>query len=308
MALCKIEFKKDGKTNTPQKIVFNGVSCGKVFARHNPNDAYILVFNKNGGINMARSKIAAGNWKMNPATLGEAVELAQQIKTQYGSIINDGEECILFVPSCFVIAVADVLRDTNIKVGVQLISAESSGAYTGQISASQIASCGASWVIVGHSEVRNYLYDDANAFRSQISLAMQSGMNVIYCVGENLEEHESNVGKEVVRMQLTSGLYGMTADQVSNMVIAYEPVWAIGTGKTATADQANEMCCFIRQRIIEIYGQETGEKVTICYGGSVKPSNAAEIVSGPDIDGALMGGVSLKPADFIATINSMLYV
>ena len=211
----------------------------------------------------------------------------------------------MFVPSCFVSAVADVLRDTNIKVGAQLISAASSGAYTGQISASQIASCGASWVIVGHSEVREYLYDDANAFRSQISLALQSGMNVIYCVGENLEERENHTYNEVVRMQLTSGIYGMTADQVSNMVIAYEPVWAIGTGKTATAEQANEMCGIIRQRIIEIYGQETGEKVTICYGGSVKPSNAAEIVSQSDIDGALMGGVSLKPADFVSVANTI---
>ncbi len=300
MALQKIKLKKGDKTTTLDSVVFNGVNCDKVYAKTSDNATYILVYDKHGGT--MKQRIIAGNWKMNPETLSEAEQLISNICAGLKTANTDGSKVIVFPPSCFLIPVMQKIQKENmtdkISVGAQNVYFERKGAYTGEISAPQVKSIGCEYVLVGHSERRYYFAETNEICNKKIKAASEAGLTVLYCVGETLEERESNVSNEIVRMQLASGLYGLTAEQVSNLAIVYEPVWAIGTGKTATSAQANEMCSVIRKYVQELYDAATAENVTICYGGSVNGGNALEIISQPDIRGVLIGGASLKQ-DFI---------
>ncbi|MBQ3123329.1 MAG: triose-phosphate isomerase, partial [Firmicutes bacterium] len=188
-------------------------------------------------------------------------------------------------------------------IGAQNMHFENEGAYTGEISAGMLKEIGVDYCIIGHSERRQYFAETDETVNKKLKKAFEAGIGPIMCVGENLEEREAGNAFDVVKVQLEGGLSGIPESDVEKLVIAYEPVWAIGTGKTATAAQANEMCGFIRSEVARLYSRETAEKVIIQYGGSVKPGNAAELMAMEDIDGALVGGASLVPADFIKIVN-----
>lgn len=292
MATKKIQAVKNGVPTAIDNVIYNGVNCDKVYAKRSQDDTFILLFEKSGGI--TKMKIAAGNWKMNPSTAAEAVNIINILKQRLGNI-PDGCKCVVFPPACFIGLVAEAAQGTGIEVGAQLISSEELGAFTGQCSASQVSSLGAKWVLVGHSEVRAYLYDDASHFYREISTALRHGMKVVFCVGETLEQREAGITESVVKIQLASALNDISENQMSNIVIAYEPRWAIGTGKVATSEQAEDMCRFIRNWIAEHFGNSIANSATICYGGSINAGNSAELAAQPDINGGLIGGPALKP-------------
>lgn len=292
MATKNIQVVKNGETTTVDNVIYNGTDCNKVYAKMSQDDTFILLFEKAGGI--IKMKIAAGNWKMNPTTAAEAVNMINILKQSLGDVPDDSK-CVVFPPMCFIESVVEAAKDTNIEVGAQHIASAESGAFTGQCSAAQVHSLGAKWVLVGHSEVKYYLYDNANRFNQEVMLALQHGMNVILCVGENLEQREAGTTDSVVRIQLASALKNISDSQMQNIVITYEPVWATGTGKTATTDQAEEMCRLIRNWIQERFGSTIANKATICYGGTIRADDSVEIAEQPDIDGGLFGAASLKP-------------
>jgi len=251
-----------------------------------------------------RKKIVAGNWKMN-MELTEGIILAYSISK---CLINkpDNEATVILCPPFIHLAsISDMLKNETVSVGAQNCASEVSGAFTGEISAAMIKSTGAEYVIIGHSERRTYYNEDDNLLNKKTLLALNSRLKVIFCCGEILAEREANKHFEVVKRQVEKGLFNLTDEQISNIVIAYEPVWAIGTGLTATPEQAQEMHAFIRKLIIEKYGAPTGNDLSILYGGSCKPSNAGEIFSKPDVDGGLIGGASLKTEDFIGIIEAI---
>jgi len=242
-----------------------------------------------------RKKFIAGNWKMNK-NLKDAKLLAIALKNKLAGVNN---VTIAVCPAAVCIdAVAQILKDTNISVGGQNIYFEKEGAYTGEVSADMLLSAGAKYVILGHSERRQYFKETDEIINKKIQTALNVGLLPIFCLGETLEEREAGKTFEVVRTQLEGGLNNTNSEKMLKITIAYEPVWAIGTGKTATKEQAQEVHKFIRNWLKEKYGMEISEKVIIQYGGSVKPSNAAELMNQPDIDGALVGGASLDPDNF----------
>ena len=246
---------------------------------------------------MARKKIIAGNWKMNK-TPSEAVELVNLLKDL---VKNDDVDVVYCVPAIDIVPVVEATKGTNVAVGAENMYFEESGAYTGEISAAMLVDAGVKYVIIGHSERRDYFKEDDVLLNKKVKKAFEAGITPILCCGESLEQRELGVTMDWIRLQIKSDLAGVTADQVKSMVIAYEPIWAIGTGKTATSDQAQEVCKAIRECIAEIYDEATAEAIRIQYGGSVNASNAAELFAQPDIDGALVGGASLK-ADAFAVI------
>ena len=239
---------------------------------------------------MARRKIIAGNWKMN-MTPSEAVKLCAQLKDL---VKTDDADVVYCVPAIDIIPVVEAVKGTNVAVGAENMYFEDKGAFTGEISASMLVDAGVKYVIIGHSERREYFNETDELLNKKVKKAIEAGLTPILCCGETLEQREKGITLDWIRMQIKLDLNGVAATDVANMVIAYEPIWAIGTGKTATADQAQEVCCAIRKCIGEMYDAATAEKVRIQYGGSVKGENAAEIFGKPDIDGGLVGGASLK--------------
>jgi triosephosphate isomerase (TIM) len=250
-----------------------------------------------------RKKIVAGNWKMN-MELTEGLKFAEAIETYFKSKPSKAE-VILCTPFIHLPGVSEILKNSKVCLGAQNCASEISGAFTGEVSAPMIKSTGAQYVIIGHSERRTYYNEDDKILNRKTVLAIASGLNVIFCVGEVLNERESGIHFEVVKKQLEEGLFTIPANDVKKVVVAYEPVWAIGTGLTATPEQAQEMHKYIRGLVNEKYGKEIAEELTILYGGSCKPSNAAEIFSKPDVDGGLIGGASLKKEDFSAIVEAI---
>ncbi len=248
---------------------------------------------------MARKRIIAGNWKMNK-TPTQAVALVNELKDL---VKNEDVDVVYCVPAIDIVPVVEAVKGSNVKVGAENMYFEESGAYTGEISAPMLVDAGVNYVILGHSERRDYFKEDDALLNKKVKKAFEAGLTPILCCGESLEQREMGVTMDWIRFQIKSDLTGVTVDQVKKLVIAYEPIWAIGTGKTATADQAQEVCKGIRDCIAEIYDTETAEAVRIQYGGSMNAANAAELLSKPDIDGGLIGGASLK-ADFGKIVNA----
>lgn len=249
-----------------------------------------------------RKKIVAGNWKMNK-NLQEGLALAGELVE---TLKGETPKCdvIICTPFIHLAPVAGLVKDSVIALGAENCADKASGAYTGEVSAEMVKSTGAEYVILGHSERRAYYHETPEILKEKINLALANGLKVIFCIGEVLEERESGKQNEVVKAQLEGSLFELTKEQFANIVLAYEPVWAIGTGKTATAEQAEEMHAFIRSVIAEKFGAEAAANVSILYGGSCKPGNAKEIFAKEDVDGGLIGGAALKAADFKGIIDA----
>ena len=247
---------------------------------------------------MARKKIIAGNWKMNktPSEAKALVELLAPL------VKNDDVDVVYCVPAIDIVPVVEAVKGSNVAVGAENMYVEESGAYTGEIAPAMLVDAGVKYVIIGHSERREYFKEDDAFLNKKVLKALEHGLTPILCCGETLAQRESGVTLDWIRLQIKSDMQGVTAEQASSMVIAYEPIWAIGTGKTATADQAEEVCKAIRECIAEIYDTDTAEKIRIQYGGSMNAGNCKELLAKPDIDGGLIGGASLK-ADFGEIVN-----
>ena len=248
---------------------------------------------------MARKRIIAGNWKMN-MTPSEAVKLVEELKPL---VVNDDVDVVYCVPAIDIVPVVEAVKGTNVQVGAENFYIEDKGAYTGEISAPMLVDAGVKYVIIGHSERREYFKEDDAFLNKKVKKAIASGLTPILCCGETLEQREMGVTMDWIRLQIKSDLAGVAADDVKNLVIAYEPIWAIGTGKTATSDQAEEVCKGIRELIAEVYDTDTAEAVRIQYGGSMHAGNAKELLAKPNIDGGLIGGASLK-AEFGQVVNA----
>lgn len=248
-----------------------------------------------------RKNIVAGNWKMN-TTLSEGVELANEINDR---VKNTPHNCevIICVPFTHLTSVNAVIEPNSVSLGAENCSEHDKGAYTGEVSASMVKSTGADYVILGHSERRQYFGENNEQLLKKTREALSNGLNPIFCVGEVLEERENGSYNEVVKGQIEA-LFDLIPEDFKKIVIAYEPVWAIGTGKTATAEQAQEMHAHIRKVIEEKYGKEIASDTSILYGGSCKPENAKEIFSKPDVDGGLIGGAALKADSFLGIIEA----
>ncbi|MBP9987602.1 MAG: triose-phosphate isomerase [Bacteroidales bacterium] len=248
-----------------------------------------------------RKKIVAGNWKMN-TTVAEGVALAKDLVAALGQVPSD-VNLVVAPPFVHLTSVGEVIADSKIALSAQNCANKAKGAYTGEVAAAMIAGVGCEYVILGHSERRQYYGETSATLVEKMALAFENGLKPIYCVGEMLAEREAGNHFAVVRAQIEEVLFGLTAEQMANVVIAYEPVWAIGIGVTATSEQAQEIHAFIRKVLAEKFGA-LAEEITILYGGSCKPSNAKELFACPDIDGGLIGGAALKAADFIAIAQS----
>ena len=247
-----------------------------------------------------RKKIVAGNWKMNKS-LQEGVALVNELK----EVVKEPKcEVVVCTPFIHLATVAEMLKGTPMKLGAENCADKASGAYTGEVSAEMVKSTGAEYVILGHSERREYYKETGEILKEKVQLALGNGLKVLYCIGESLEEREAEKQNEVVKRELEESVFNLSAEQFADIVIAYEPIWAIGTGKTATAEQAQEIHAYIRSCVAERYGAQVADDTTILYGGSCKASNAPELFSKPDIDGGLIGGASLKAADFKGIIDA----
>jgi len=248
-------------------------------------------------------KIVAGNWKMNK-NLQEGVALAKEIME---SLAGEQPKCsvVICTPFIHLASVAEVLKgQTVVELGAENCADKDHGAYTGEVSAEMVKSTGAQYVILGHSERRQYYNETPEILKEKVQLALAAGLKVIFCCGETLEEREANKQEEVVKAELEGSVFNLSAEEWKSIILAYEPIWAIGTGKTATSDQAEEMLAYIRAIVAEKYGKEAADETSILYGGSCKASNAPELFSKPDIDGGLIGGASLKAPDFKGIIDA----
>ena len=249
-----------------------------------------------------RKKIVAGNWKMN-LNLQDGVALAKEINE---ALVADKPNCevIICTPFIHLASVAQVLDQNVVALGAENCADKVKGAYTGEVSAEMVKSTGAQYVILGHSERRQYYHETAEILKEKVDLALANGLKILFCCGETLEERQAEKQNEVVKAELEGSVFHLDAEAWKNIIIAYEPIWAIGTGMTATSDQAEEMLAYIRSIVAEKYGQEAAEDTSILYGGSCKASNAPELFSKPNIDGGLIGGASLKCADFKGIIDA----
>ena len=248
-----------------------------------------------------RKKVVAGNWKMNKG-VSEAEDLASAIK-------RDLAECreadvVLCPPFTLLKSVGDVISDTNIKLGAQNMHWEPDGAFTGEISVAMLRDLYCHYVILGHSERRTHFYESDMTVNRKIKAALANNLLPIVCVGESLEERDSGIMRDVVRRQVEFGFDGCSADELKNVIVAYEPIWAIGTGRTATPEQAQEMHAFIREVLAGVTDEKTAAGIRIQYGGSVKPANAAEIFAQPDVDGGLIGGAALEVRSFVEIVRA----
>ena len=248
---------------------------------------------------MARRRIIAGNWKMN-MTPSEAVKLCDELKDL---VKNDAVDVVYCVPAIDIVPVAAAVKGSNVHVGAENFYIEDKGAFTGEISAPMLKDAGVEYIIIGHSERRDIFGENDVLINAKVKKAFAAGLNPILCCGESLALRKAGTYQEWIKRQICWDLSGVTADQVKKLVIAYEPIWAIGTGETATADQAQEVCKLIRDLIAELYDTDTAEAVRIQYGGSMNAGNAAELLAKPDIEGGLIGGASLKP-DFGKIVNA----
>lgn len=245
-----------------------------------------------------RKKIIAGNWKMNK-NHNEAVELINTLKS---GIDTDKSDVVVCVPFVDLMSVSEAIKGTNINLGAQNMHFEESGAYTGEIAPAMLKELGVKYVIIGHSERRAYFGETDETVNKKVKKALEHGIVPILCVGETLEERELNITIELVRVQVKKALAGVSKEDAKKVVIAYEPIWAIGTGKVATKEQAEEVCAEVRKVVAEVYGQEVSDVIRIQYGGSVTGDTANELFNMPNIDGGLVGGASLKE-DFIKVVN-----
>lgn len=248
----------------------------------------------------SRPVVIAGNWKMNN-NIAQAKVLIEQIKPL---IANADCDVIVCVPFTDLHTAVEVTAGSNIKVGAQNCHWAASGAFTGEISAEMLKEIGVEYVIIGHSERRQYFGETDQTVNQRIRAALNAGLKVILCVGELLSQREEGITEDICSIQTKIALNGVSSMELKNIIIAYEPVWAIGTGKTATAEQANEVCAFIRSVIARLYDKAAADGMTIQYGGSMNAKNAAELLSQPDVDGGLIGGASLKPTDFAAIVSA----
>ena len=247
---------------------------------------------------MARKKIIAGNWKMN-MTPSQAVELVNTLKPL---VVNDEVDVVFCVPAIDLVPVMEAAKGTNIQVGAENMYFEDKGAYTGEIAPAMLTDIGVKYVIIGHSERREYFAETDETVNKKVLKAFEYGLTPIICCGETLTQREQGITLDWIRQQIKIAFQNVTAEQAASAVIAYEPIWAIGTGETATSDQAEEVCGAIRACIREVYDEATAESIRIQYGGSVNAGNAAELFAKADIDGGLVGGASLK-ADFGKIVN-----
>ncbi len=249
-----------------------------------------------------RKKIVAGNWKMNE-NLQEGIILAKEINT---ALEADKPNCgvVICTPFIHLASVDQVLNKSLVSLGAENCADKEKGAYTGEVSAAMVKSTGAEYVILGHSERRQYYNETPEILKEKVRLALDNGLKVIFCCGETLEEREAEKQNAIVKAELENSVFNLSSTDWENIILAYEPIWAIGTGKTATSDQAEEMLAYIRSIVAEKYGRESADDTTILYGGSCNPGNAAELFSKPDIDGGLIGGASLKTSDFKAIIDA----
>ena len=248
-----------------------------------------------------RRKVIAGNWKMN-MTPTEAKELTKGVYEQIKG--TKGCDVVVCVPFVDIPAVSQIVKGTIIKLGAQNVHFEEKGAYTGEISANMLKDCGVQYVIVGHSERREYFGETDETVNKRAKAALNAGLTVIICVGEKLWERECGITAEVVSRQVKLALYDIPEEQMQNVIIAYEPVWAIGTGKTATNEQADEVCGIIRSVVGEKYGKQVAKQLIVQYGGSMNAKNAEGLLAMENIDGGLIGGASLKPADFGVIVSA----
>lgn len=249
-----------------------------------------------------RKKIVAGNWKMN-TNLQEGVALAKEVNE---ALKDATPKCdvVIAVPFTHLASINAVIDSTKLGLGAENCADKKSGAYTGEVSAPMVASTGATYVILGHSERRQYYGETSEILKEKVALALENNLTPIFCIGEVLEERENNTHFDVVKSQVEEALFGLSAEDFGKIILAYEPVWAIGTGKTATDDQAEEMHAFIRGVIAAKYGEAVAEETSILYGGSCKPSNAPQLFAKPNVDGGLIGGASLKAGDFMGIVNA----
>jgi triosephosphate isomerase len=247
-----------------------------------------------------RKKIVAGNWKMN-LTVSEGVALVTELEKEVGNGVK-ADEMIVFPPFTHLSAVKSTVG--SIKIGAQNCHEKTKGAYTGEVSPTMLSNMGIEYVLIGHSERRAYFNEENALLAQKVTAALKSGLKVIYCCGETLPERTDKRHFEVIKNQLIEGLFHLSVSELQSITIAYEPVWAIGTGQTATADQAQEVHAFIRSLVEEEYNVETAQAISILYGGSCNPTNANELFGKPDVDGGLIGGASLKSADFIKIANA----
>lgn len=248
-----------------------------------------------------RKTMIAGNWKMN-MTVTETKKFAEEMK----KIMPRAKWCetLICVPACDISVAIRTFKDLHIAVGAQNVSSEEKGAYTGEISAGMLKDLGVKYAICGHSERRHYFGETDQLINKKVLSVLRVGMNPIICVGESKEQREAGITNDWITLQVKSILHGVPAEKMRHCVIAYEPLWAIGTGKTASAEQAGEVCSHIRATIRKLYGARVARSVSIQYGGSMNPKNAAELLAQPDIDGGLIGGASLKPDQFVAIVNA----
>ena len=250
---------------------------------------------------MSRKKIVAGNWKMNK-TLPEAIALTSEILEQANS-----STCIKIIlpPFPFIHTMSELTKNkTDFFVGAQNVHDHENGAFTGEISAAALTSVGANYVLVGHSERRTYFNESADFLKNKINSALKHQLSPIYCFGESLAERESGQFKEIIAQQLKESIFHLSADEIKNIVLAYEPVWAIGTGRTASPEQAQEVHAFVRQLVKNHYSEDEANRISILYGGSCNAQNAQQLFAMPDIDGGLIGGASLKAVDFVTITHS----
>ena len=248
-----------------------------------------------------RNTVIAGNWKMN-LTPSKAKAVIEELKPLVAG--KDNCTTILCVPFVDIATAVEAAKGSNIKIGAQNVHFEEKGAFTGEIAADMLLEIGAEYVIIGHSERRQYFGETDETVNKRVLAALKAGLKVILCVGEVLEEREQDITAEIVSLQTKIALLGVDEEMMKNVIIAYEPVWAIGTGKTATADQADEVCGIIRNVIEAKYGKTVAEATTIQYGGSMNAANSAELLSKVNVDGGLIGGASLKAADFAVIVNN----
>ena len=249
-----------------------------------------------------RKNIVAGNWKMN-TTVPEGIELAKAVVARSAEVPAE-VKLIVATPYTHLCPVSEVVKGTVVGLSAENCADHAKGAYTGEVSADMLVSAGCEYTILGHSERRQYYGETDEKLVEKTKLALGAGLKVILCVGENLDEREAGKHFDVCESQIKNVLYNFTAEDMKNIIVAYEPVWAIGTGKTATADQAEEIHAFIRKVVCEKFGAQVADDLTILYGGSCKPSNAKELFAKPDIDGGLIGGASLKAQDFMGIITA----
>jgi triosephosphate isomerase len=249
-----------------------------------------------------RKNIVAGNWKMN-TTLAEGVALAKDVNE---ALKGATPKCdvVICVPFTHLASVAAAIDTTKLGLGAENCADHTKGAYTGEVSAPMVASTGANYVILGHSERRQYYGETSEILKTKVNLALAEGLTPIFCIGEVLEQRENGTFFDVVTKQIEEALFDLSAEEFGKLILAYEPVWAIGTGKTATADQAEDMHAHIRSVIAKKYGKEVAENTSILYGGSCKPSNAAELFAKPDVDGGLIGGAALDAASFMGIVTA----